>query len=150
MSNVYISRNFELWLTLLTPQLKLKLLLSIINTLVKHYQLKKFKNKKNWKNINLNRGYAPLTKILKVAVAVEILYIKLHTNTLIILKMDGDTVNAVHSSKIHLPPYGLVRGAVAYFLCSHTRQYVSINSKTSSVHVRIYICAWLCGVFIVR
>lgn len=62
----------------------------------------------------------------------------LHTVALEAFKENVDTVNAVYSTKIHLPPHGLVWRVCSYISCLRTRFYVSIYC-VASVECRGYI-----------
>ena len=57
----------------------------------------------------------------------------IYTITIVVLKHDVYTVDAVHSTKIHLPPHCRVWAVDTYFLCPHTRRYVSVHCVFCSV-----------------
>ena len=69
----------------------------------------------------------------------------------VVFKQDVNTIDVVHSTKIHLPPYVLVWNlcTFSYYLCPHTRRYVSVHSITCSIGIsRTRSCFGLCCDFV--
>lgn len=50
-----------------------------------------------------------------------VLFIKVPTLTLIVPKQYVDAMDVVHSTKVHLPPYGFIFTGQSYVCCLHTR-----------------------------
>lgn len=98
------------------------------------------------------------TFIIFVNVANSSLYILLYktnmqvyTISFIVLEHDLNTVDVVHSSKIHHPPNGLVWSSwiLAYYICPHTCCYIPVHCVFSFKSVRWFQgCRILSGDFV--
>ena len=64
-----------------------------------------------------------------------------NTVSIVVLKQDVNTVDVVHSPKIHLPPHGLVLTGWTYYPCSHARLRVSVHCITCFIFIGF---TWLC------
>lgn len=58
-----------------------------------------------------------------------------HTIAVVVFKLDIYTVNVVDSTQIYLPRHrpGTHVKSCAYYICSHTRRFVSIDCITSMI-----------------
>ena len=63
------------------------------------------------------------------------MHLVIHTQTVVVLKEDVNTIDAVNPTKIHLPPYGLVFESTgcSYYFCPHIRPYVPVHSVTGYI-----------------
>ena len=75
-------------------------------------------------------------------------YLNSNTISIVVLKQDVDTVDVVHSTKIHLPPHGLVRTVSTHLPCPHTCRCNSVYGVTCVVN-KSKGCLGLRGVLIV-
>ena len=65
------------------------------------------------------------------------LYTWEYTKAVVVLKKDINTVDVVHSTKIHLPPHCLVGTVWTYWLCPHTRRDVFVHSVTCYISIGV-------------
>ena len=71
---------------------------------------------------------------------------------IIVFKQNVNTVDVVHSTKIHPPPHCLITAVFTYCICPHTRRYVSVHSVVCFVYIGVIfrnrVCRWLCSDFV--
>ena len=77
-------------------------------------------------------------------------YLNGNTKSIVVLEQDIDTVDTVHSTKIHLPPHRLVSylSTLSYCFCPHTRRCVTVHCIFCAVSCSRE-CVRLRGVLIV-